>query len=99
MIRNWIQDWKRRRRRARMRAEMLAKGEYPFELTMWDGTGKKFGSFGGVEPANLERVLVELAKTAATFAEGDDEFNREGREKFGFTQLGPQPEGEDPGRS
>jgi len=62
-------------------------GDYFVEVIVYDGVGKRFGGVGAVKAALLERVLREMAKSAADFAESDDTLAVESRERCGFTQA------------
>lgn len=72
--------------------EARARGEYWVEVTMRDANGKRFGGVSGVKPEELERILVEMARAAAAFAEGDAAIYEKGRQQEGFLRFADLPD-------
>jgi hypothetical protein len=63
------------------------RGEYWLELTVLDGAGKQFGTKTSVPVENAERIIAEVGRSAALFVAGTDEFDRQARERYGFTEI------------
>lgn len=93
---NWIKGWWRRRKAKQRRAEAACNGELTYEIVLYDGAGKRWGSVGTARPEKLDLMMTEMTKSAVTFATRDTD----AQESLGWTPPPPpgaQPEGEDPG--